>query len=468
MTNPFEAPAGVSRRRALSFAGGAAAAGTLAVTGGAAPAEASVASLADPADDTATASFINDPDSETRAALDDFIDANTEPVENILAHGATPAAASAAIQAAHDALPTKGGIIVIPAGDWECASTIFITKQVEIRGAGGSAEFSNTRLRFAANVKGLDVGLPNSGDTFKMSDVAVLSYSTAYSAGKHGVHIKKCRPIIENCVAYQFADHGWFFDSTHDAPPFPDNVNHGVCTNIRAYGNRGDGIRIQGPDSNAMTFINADVVSNYGWGINCMGRHNLFLHPHADQRETGIKGAYRDDSHANRWEMVYSEGSTDLSNPASVGRFLIDSNSRWGYFSTSNFGKCYIDKAAGVASGTWEIVQMGGARERVRTTNGTTDFVLGVGLISPNALDVVKFNQDQNPVNVASMKSDGTENTWWGSHYPAANNTVDLGWTGARWRDVHVGRYINLGGLYLRNNNGTLEKSTNLTTWTAV
>lgn len=352
----------------------------------------------------------------------------TQPVANIRAYGATNASASAGIQAAHNALPANGGVIVIPAGDWECSTTINITKQVEIRGAGGSNEFSNTRLRFAAGVKGFDVALPQSGDTFKMSDVALLSYSTSATAGAYGAHIKKGRPVITNCVAYSFGDHGWYFDSTNTAPP--NNVNHAVLTLLRAYGNRGDGIRIAGPDSNAMTFINPDVVANYGWGINNMSPHNLFLHPHADQQYNGSPGAYRDDALSNRWEMVYSEGG--------LGSFKIDTNSGHGYISTSAFGVTPIIKS-GTGHATWEIVRTAGARERVRSTNGTKDYVTGVGLVGTNTYDIVNVTDN---VNLVQMKPDGSENLWYQSQNPVSNNTKDLGWSGGRWRDIFTGRYL--------------------------
>lgn len=51
---------------------------------------------------------------------------------------------------------------------------------------------------------------------------------------------------------------------------------------------------------------------------------------------------------------------------------------------------------------------------------------------------------------------------------PLGASTQDLGLASLRWRDVYVGRYIRIGTLYLRDNAGVLEKSTDGTTWSAV
>ena len=48
------------------------------------------------------------------------------------------------------------------------------------------------------------------------------------------------------------------------------------------------------------------------------------------------------------------------------------------------------------------------------------------------------------------------------------NNTYDLGSSGGRPRDFHVGRHIRLGNLYLRESGGALQVSTNGTTWQTV
>lgn len=48
------------------------------------------------------------------------------------------------------------------------------------------------------------------------------------------------------------------------------------------------------------------------------------------------------------------------------------------------------------------------------------------------------------------------------------DNTYDIGINGYRPRDVMAGRYLRVGSIYLRDNAGALEKSTDGTTWTAV
>lgn len=51
---------------------------------------------------------------------------------------------------------------------------------------------------------------------------------------------------------------------------------------------------------------------------------------------------------------------------------------------------------------------------------------------------------------------------------PLTTDAQDLGSAGLRWRDLHTSRYVRIGSIYLRDNAGVLEKSTDGTTWTPV
>lgn len=56
-----------------------------------------------------------------------------------------------------------------------------------------------------------------------------------------------------------------------------------------------------------------------------------------------------------------------------------------------------------------------------------------------------------------------------GNLYAQPDNTHDLGLAdNLRFRDINAGRYVRVGTIILRDNGGTLEKSTNGTTWTVV
>lgn len=55
-----------------------------------------------------------------------------------------------------------------------------------------------------------------------------------------------------------------------------------------------------------------------------------------------------------------------------------------------------------------------------------------------------------------------------GSLLFAQHSTYDLGSATQAPRDVYAGRYVRLGGVYLRDNDGALEKSTDGNTWTAI
>lgn len=69
---------------------------------------------------------------------------------------------------------------------------------------------------------------------------------------------------------------------------------------------------------------------------------------------------------------------------------------------------------------------------------------------------------------ILSVKSTGAVIST--SHFnPQANTVYDIGAVGALWRDISAGRYLKIGGLWLRNNAGAFEKSTDSgTTWALV
>ena len=396
--------------------------------------------------DDVVKTLIEDPDSDTSGAL--RANFAREKVLNLLDFGLTASTASEALTAALGALPAHGGTIIVPAGDWTMSSQVIVTKPVEIRGAHGSNEFSASRLRPLPGVAGIRVDLPLSGDRFEIRNVALVSHGDTAVSGAHGLHLRMGRPVLQNVAVYGFGDHGVYFDSTAGG-----NVNHALSIGLRCYGNFGDGVRLAGVDSNACTFIGLDAVANHGWGVaNLSNGHNVFLNPHFDQQYHGSPGAVRDNSMSSRWEWVYEENGS---------AFLIDHESVSGHLSFSTFGPPSVT-VNGVAHTTWEIVRPGGARNRIRTTNGTKQYQLGSGLIGSDTFDITNETDGANIVSVGAEAA-----SWWRSQFPAGAN-YDLGWAGARWRDLHLSRHLRIGSILLRDNAGTLEKSTDGSTWAAV
>lgn len=419
--------------------------------------------------DTGTAELITNPTAgpNTQAAIDTRFGGSTKGLVtktadialNARDFGITASAASAAIQAAHDALPAKGGSILLPYGDYECASTINITKPVKITGAGGTTEYGATRLLFAAGVKGMDVRLPDSGDRFHLEGVALISRSTSASAGSHGLHIKKGRAFLQNVSAQKFGGHGIFFDSTATV----DNANHALGIGVRAYENRGDGIRIEGENSNAITLIGPDVVANYGWGINNMGHHNVFTHPHADQQYNGSPGAYRDTSISSWWQWPYSEGAKEL---------RIDTGSAGTRVDLSAYGKPVINKLVSNEIAVFDASLPGvvGAWNIQGVEANPSTWRIDSGVVGGGAFGICyAAGPKGSPKYMAYIFRDLQWFLLDASPRPAVNATHDLGDSSARWKDAYLSGVLNLGSLKLRNNSGSLQVSSDGgSTWKTV
>lgn len=363
--------------------------------------------------------------------------------------GAIAGCASSAIQAALDALPASGGSLYIPPGDWACSATITVTKPVLIRG-DAMTDFGGTRLVFAAGLKGIDVRLASEG-LFQIDTLTLRSQSIAYGAGQHGVHMRNGRGVFHNLCISGFGGHGLFIDTTDAA----DNANLTFGERVRAYGNRGDGIRLEGTDSNMCTLIAADVVANHGWGINNLEAHNSFIHPHADQQYNGSPGAFRDNGISSDWQWPYSENG---------GIFHIDHGSSYGRAVIGYYGAPPIT-LEGAPAVTWEITDKGCARAvRIKYLTGTNVWRLGPHS-NPNHLDL---RDETNSKTLLSVENTGTLATWGVTHRPAVDATYDLGSATNKWRDAHLSRYLRIGSIYLRDNAGALEKSTDAITWAPV
>jgi hypothetical protein len=163
------------------------------------------------------------------------------------------------------------------------------------------------------------------------------------------------------------------------------------------------------------------------------------------------------------WESVYTEHPD--------GVFHIDDISRYGYVSTSLFGEATITTDGPTGITTWEIARQGGRRNRLRIGDADNEYTFSYGAIGTNTLDLYSTAADKN---ILSVGGDGTYVQWFGHQHPYYDAVGDFGWVGGRWRDIHLSRHIRLsdaagsGEMYLRNNGGVLEKSTDGSSWSAV
>jgi hypothetical protein len=348
---------------------------------------------------------------------------------------------SPALNAAIASHPAFGVSVYLPIGAnyYDFLSTISVTKPLRLFTDTGFLGTDTARLQFAAGVKGFDVHMADSAQIFALEHIALEGAATAKVTGSHGIHMKKGRASFRDVSVNNFAEHGVFYDST----TVGDNVNHSHATNLRCYSNRGDGIRLEGGDSNACTFIAPDTVANYGWGINNMSSHNQFLHPHADQQYNGSPGAYRDNGLSNDWDWVYAEAS---------GVFLIDTLSNGGRVATSTFGAPTITKS-GIAYNSWDIAQSGKTHRisMLPVEAGAHEYQFGQ-FVAAGSFDLSDATRGSN---ILSVSGSTGEATWWGSHMPNATATHDLGWAGGKWRTGWFSDYVRAGKAVITGVNTT-------------
>lgn len=130
--------------------------------------------------DKSVAAKVNDPASSTRGAL------NATYVQVAKAPTGVVATDTANIQAAHDALPTTGGHLILPPGTYEL-TTVNITKPVRIMGAGGTSPLglSGTQLDFKSTTAD---GLNVTADGVVMEDITVRNSAATTPTAGVGIH----------------------------------------------------------------------------------------------------------------------------------------------------------------------------------------------------------------------------------------------------------------------------------------
>lgn len=381
--------------------------------------------------------------------------------------GTTPD--SAAIQAAINACP-MGGTVFFPPGIYRINAKLTFDKPLMllggVRGIDDAGRTGPTLL-CDAGVGCLEVSSPTGGASKRipwgMQGIFIKSLSTAAGTDV-GIKAWRGPAIITDVAVERFGSHGIHLIA--GAQVGGGNVSMSTLTAVRCYGNRGDGMKFEGTDSNQHLIIHPDVTANYGWGINHENTARCIIDaPHADQQYNGSPGAYRDNGMGNVWRDVYSELGKEFradvncldveltmspyARPAvniltpSVARVTVR-DSQWGHRRRfSMYG----------ASGHRFEINADRFMETAFSMRYTGD-TAGTGTYSE--IDFLAYIRSLNQMRVDAHLR------------PMADNTRDLGVSGIGWRDAFVSRHIRLGSLYLRDNAGTLEVSTNGSTWRAV
>jgi hypothetical protein len=182
----------------------------------------------------------------------------------------------AAFQSAHDALSAAGnsvgGEITVPAtaNGYFLGRTWQIRKRVTIRGAarGDQPNTSAARLIFPPDTTGircystLDSG---TGEGADFTRIVGLNLS-AKAKGSRGHGIESTTEVfLEDCVVHSFAGHGVYIHG-QTGPGATGISDLSRLMGVRCVTNGGDGIHIQGNDSNVITVIDCSCSNNGGYG----------------------------------------------------------------------------------------------------------------------------------------------------------------------------------------------------------
>lgn len=233
-------------------------------------------------------------------------------------HTSNPFDCLAAFNAAIAALPSFGGIILVPPGGYFLSGTLNILDRcVRLEGAGcGEAGGEVSWMQWAQNVHGIRVfwtpatGKSGSGSLFR----GLLLTGQGRNIGTIGHGIWSAQRIeVNDCQIGGFAQDGIHIEANAGGSgDLKGNANNWNMRRVRLSTNGGHGLFLTGSDVNAGE-ATAVSVSGNGWGANggwgiwdssFLG--NTFLGCHA---ETNTLGAYKTDNQNARASFIgcYSE-----------------------------------------------------------------------------------------------------------------------------------------------------------------
>ena len=253
------------------------------------------------------------------------------------------------------------------------------------------------------------------------------------------------------------------------------------------------------PNNN--TFINVSVEGNVPeWHLDCSGVNNVFINTRFEA-STGARVRWANSASSNTILNGYYADTITETHGAATLRNVVLGNAAWkirgGYpgreIQLDVIGSSPSIKISGAtkpailldAVGASQVLAVMGADGISDKRNTTTDYVLSV---TPLAVKLKRVTDVTERLQLDAVN--GRIYFGRGVIAPAAylgpfadsgiavsegdlafgvDGTNDIGWpANYRPRDIHAARYVRVGSIYLRDNAGTLEKSTDATTWSAV
>lgn len=234
---------------------------------------------------------------------------------NVLDYGAAGDGAtddSAAIQAAHDALPSGGGTVYVPAGSYVLDATVVLSKKVHLVGAGATAEQA-TVLAPTTFIKKSTLNGPGFQVTAAccllegfLLDGQASNGGDGISVEQHGCHIRDVSVFrqggngirigtasTDNCNFWRLdhaksmsnTGHGVYICSNSGGAP---DANAGTAINVSVDNNTGDGMRIDNAWLNTVIGLLAEGNTGYGLNLTANSVNNRILG--GDQDEVNTAG----------------------------------------------------------------------------------------------------------------------------------------------------------------------------------
>jgi hypothetical protein len=239
---------------------------------------------------------------------------------------------SVSVETDNPAFYDGGAEVIFPYGTCYFSRTLEIKKTMTLTGHGIGARTSySSRLLFAPNITGITVnslttfegdmdppvypipGTPHSqgGNATVIRGLKLSSQNTGvrnpalnetgFGVGNgigHGIWVRgTCR--IEQCIIQYFPQHGIYIRAAAVVANTPDgrsiygNANLTQINHVASISNAGCGLYIDGPDTNACTFIACDLGSNKLSGVHessLIG--NTHIGPHTDNNGTDALCSY--------------------------------------------------------------------------------------------------------------------------------------------------------------------------------
>ena len=184
----------------------------------------------------------------------------------------------AAFQAAIASFPTTfddatysfGGEVLIPPGRYYLSGTLEINRQLILSGLGANYLAGTVVLVFADDTDGIFIPSIANSSTGKAGQGSVIQglviskHTTSGTTG-NGIVMNYKAKII-NCSVIGFRENGiWIYANAAGSPS--TNSNGWLVDSCQLGGNGGNGLKVEGPDSNGGVGINILSNSNGGCGI---------------------------------------------------------------------------------------------------------------------------------------------------------------------------------------------------------